>query len=88
MSSISVSEFRTHCFALLQSVERTRSTIRITRYGKPLAEIHPPPKDAAEIERLRAEREARDLELLNKLADQMNAEVEDTMLYDARRLRS
>jgi hypothetical protein len=67
---------------MLQSVERTRSPIRITRYGKPLAEIHPPPKDAAEIERLRAERKARDIALFNKYADEMNAEAEDLRFYD------
>jgi antitoxin (DNA-binding transcriptional repressor) of toxin-antitoxin stability system len=83
VSPIPVSYLRAHCFALLQSVERTGSTIRITRYGKPLAEIHPPPKDATEIERLRAERSARDLELLNKHADEMNAEAEeDLRFYD------
>ena len=43
MIEVTISEFRSKCCALVEQVRRTRQPIRITRYGKPLAEIVPPP---------------------------------------------
>jgi len=51
--------------------------------GKSLAEIHPVPVNAAEEERLRAERDARDLEIINRNAAQLNADAEDGLCYQA-----
>ena len=42
MIEVTISEFRAKCCALLEQVRRTRQPIRITRYGKPIAEIIPP----------------------------------------------
>jgi len=42
MTEISISEFKAKCLALLEQVRRTRQPIRITRHGKPVAEIIPP----------------------------------------------
>ncbi len=42
MIEVTISEFRAKCCALLERVRRTRRPIRITRYGKPIAEIVPP----------------------------------------------
>jgi prevent-host-death family protein len=55
-----MSEFRARCFALLRQVQKTKKPIRITRLGRPVAEVVPtsPPfrsdwrgsmKDHAEI---------------------------------------
>lgn len=42
MIEVSISEFRAKCCALVERVRRTRQPIRITRNGKPIAEIVPP----------------------------------------------
>jgi len=39
---IGISEFRRKCFALLKRVSKTKSTLRVTRRGKPLADVVPP----------------------------------------------
>lgn len=41
MIEVTISVFRAKCCALLEQVRRTRQPIRITRHGKPLAEIIP-----------------------------------------------
>lgn len=41
MIEVTISEFRSKCCALIEHVHRTRQPIRITRYGKPIAEIIP-----------------------------------------------
>ncbi|MFI5094834.1 MAG: type II toxin-antitoxin system Phd/YefM family antitoxin [Candidatus Acidiferrales bacterium] len=42
MIEITISKFKARCCALIEQVRRTRQPIRITRYGKPIAEIIPP----------------------------------------------
>jgi len=42
MKEIAISEFRGKCFSILERVRKTRQPIRVTRFGKPLAEIVPP----------------------------------------------
>ncbi|HKN25012.1 MAG TPA: type II toxin-antitoxin system Phd/YefM family antitoxin [Candidatus Acidoferrum sp.] len=42
MVEIPISEFKAKCLALLEEVRRTRKPIRITRHGKPVAEVIPP----------------------------------------------
>jgi len=42
MIEVAISEFKAKCLALLEQVRRTRQPIRITRHGKPVAEIVPP----------------------------------------------
>ena len=41
MKEVTISEFKAHCFALIREVEKTGNPFRITRRGKPLAEIIP-----------------------------------------------
>jgi PHD/YefM family antitoxin component YafN of YafNO toxin-antitoxin module len=81
MRSVPISEFRANCYASIQCVVKTSAPICVSRYGKPLAEIHPPTKNVAEMKRLRAERNARELEILDKYANELNAEAEDCMFY-------
>lgn len=47
MVEVPISEFKAKCLALLEKVRRTRQPIRITRHGKPVAEVVPsePPVD-------------------------------------------
>jgi prevent-host-death family protein len=42
MKEVAISEFKAKCLALLEQVRRTRQPIRITRHGKPVAEVIPP----------------------------------------------
>jgi len=42
MIEVAISEFKAKCLALLEQVRRTRQPIRITRHGKPIAEVVPP----------------------------------------------
>jgi prevent-host-death family protein len=41
MREIAISEFKAKCLALLDEVEKTKQPLRITRHGKPIAEINP-----------------------------------------------
>jgi prevent-host-death family protein len=42
MDEISISKFKATCLAVLERVRRTGQPIRVTRFGKPVAEIVPP----------------------------------------------
>jgi prevent-host-death family protein len=41
MEEVAISEFKAKCLAILQKVEKTKQPIRITRHGKPVADIIP-----------------------------------------------
>jgi prevent-host-death family protein len=41
MDEIPISEFKAKCLALLEGVEKTKQPIRITRHGKPVADVVP-----------------------------------------------
>ena len=41
MEEVAISEFKAKCLALLEQVRKTKKPIRITRYGKPVAEVVP-----------------------------------------------
>jgi prevent-host-death family protein len=55
MKEINFSEFRVRCSAIFEQVRKTRQPIRVTRLGKPLAEIVPlsPTKNESGAKRLR-----------------------------------
>ncbi len=42
MEEIAISQFKAKCLALLEQVRKTKKPIRITRFGKPIAEVIPP----------------------------------------------
>ncbi len=42
MIEVSISEFKARCLALLEQVRTTHEPIRVTRHGKPVAEVVPP----------------------------------------------
>jgi prevent-host-death family protein len=41
MREIAISEFKAKCLALLEQVQKTKKPIRVTRFGKPIAEVVP-----------------------------------------------
>lgn len=42
MEEVSISEFKAKCLALLDQVNKTKKPLRITRHGRPVAEVVPP----------------------------------------------
>jgi prevent-host-death family protein len=42
MKEVAISEFKAKCLALMEQVRKTRQPIRVTRHGKPVAEVVPP----------------------------------------------
>jgi prevent-host-death family protein len=47
MQEIDISVFKAKCLSLLQQVSKTKEPIRVTRFGKPVADVVPP----AEVDR-------------------------------------
>lgn len=45
MESMAISKFKATCLATLERVRRTGRPLRITRFGKPVADILPPAPD-------------------------------------------
>ena len=41
MKEVAISEFKAKCLALLEQVQKTKKPIRVTRFGKPIAEVVP-----------------------------------------------
>lgn len=41
MATIAISKFKAQCTALVEQVRRTKKPLRITRFGKPVAELIP-----------------------------------------------
>lgn len=42
MEEIAISEFKAKCLAIMERVNKTKKPVRVTRFGKPVAEILPP----------------------------------------------
>ena len=42
MKEIAISVFKAKCLGILEEVRKTRKPIRVTRFGKPVAEVLPP----------------------------------------------
>jgi len=41
MQEVSISEFKAKCLSLLQEVSKTKQPIRVTRFGRPVADVVP-----------------------------------------------
>jgi len=41
MTDVPISEFKAKCLGLIEQVHKTRRPLRITRHGRPLAEVIP-----------------------------------------------
>ena len=42
MREIAISKFKATCLAVLEDVRKTGTPVRITRFGRPMAEVVPP----------------------------------------------
>jgi len=47
MREVPISVFKAKCLALLAEVQKTQKPLRITRFGKPVAEVVPPTGQAS-----------------------------------------
>lgn len=47
MKEVAISEFKAKCLSLLDQVQKTKRPIRVTRFGKPVADVIPPVPEAA-----------------------------------------
>jgi prevent-host-death family protein len=54
MKQIAISKFKATCLAVLEDVRRTGKPIRVTRFGKPVADVVPPAEAARQPRRLGA----------------------------------
>jgi len=41
MKKVTISEFRTHLYAIVKRVQRTKRPVLVTRFGKPAIQIRP-----------------------------------------------
>jgi antitoxin (DNA-binding transcriptional repressor) of toxin-antitoxin stability system len=46
MEKMAISKFKATCLAVLERVRQTRQAVLVTRFGRPVAEIIPPPPPA------------------------------------------
>jgi prevent-host-death family protein len=42
MKEVAISEFKAKCLSILDEVQKTKKPIRVTRFGKAIAEVVPP----------------------------------------------
>ena len=42
LQEVAISEFKAKCLALLEQVRKTKKPLRVTRFGKPVADVLPP----------------------------------------------
>ncbi|MGA9389665.1 MAG: type II toxin-antitoxin system Phd/YefM family antitoxin [Candidatus Sulfotelmatobacter sp.] len=52
MKEIAISEFKAKCLGILEEVRKTRKPIRVTRFGKPVAEVVPPSPQKSAVRRV------------------------------------
>ena len=48
IQEVAISEFKAKCLSLLEEVSKTRTPLRVTRRGKPLADVIPASPEAEE----------------------------------------
>jgi prevent-host-death family protein len=47
MKEVAISEFKAKCLEIIEQVHKTQRPIRVTRFGRPVAEVVPPSPEAA-----------------------------------------
>ena len=85
IEEIAISKFKATCLAVLERVRRTGKPIRVTRFGKPVAEITPSaPREPAPREP--AERKlgtmAGEIEIIGDIVGPIGAFNEDETLFE------
>jgi prevent-host-death family protein len=52
MKEVAISVFKAKCLGILEEVRKTRKPIRVTRFGKPVAEVVPPTPAQGKVRQL------------------------------------
>lgn len=73
MQEVAISEFKAKCLALLEQVRKTKKPIRVTRFGKPVAEVVPPAPAAEQADWLGSMADAMEI-----LGDIVSPVIEET----------
>ncbi|MGH9688176.1 MAG: type II toxin-antitoxin system Phd/YefM family antitoxin [Candidatus Acidiferrales bacterium] len=47
VEEVAISEFKAKCLSLLDRVNKTKKPLRVTRRGKPIADVVPPAEESA-----------------------------------------
>ena len=73
MQEVAISEFKAKCLALLEQVYKTKKPIRVTRFGKPVADVVPPAPAAEQADWLGSLADTMDI-----VGDIISPVIEDT----------
>jgi prevent-host-death family protein len=46
MKEVAISKFKAECLEMIEQVHKTKQPIRVTRFGKPVADVVPPSPEA------------------------------------------
>jgi len=49
MTTVTATQFKAQCLGLMERVQRTRKPVLITKRGRIVAQLAPPPEDAGQI---------------------------------------
>ena len=77
MEEVAISEFKAKCLALLERVRKTKRPLRITRFGKPVAEVVPPSPDAGQSEWIGSMKDIMQIQgdIVSPVVDESNIEA-------------
>lgn len=80
MKEVAISEFKAKCLGLIDEVQKTKKPIRVTRFGKPVAEVVPPSPEARESDWIDSMRD--EIKVLGDIVSPASDEAEWEVLRD------
>jgi prevent-host-death family protein len=77
MEEVAISEFKAKCLAMLERVRQTKKPLRVTRFGKPVAEIVPPSPDAGQKQWIGAMKDTMEMmgDIVSPIIDEQDIEA-------------
>jgi prevent-host-death family protein len=80
MKEVAISEFKAKCLSMLEQVQKTKKPLLVTRFGKPIAQVSPPPAETANMEWFGSMKDS--IEILGDIISPANDENEWEVLRD------
>jgi prevent-host-death family protein len=80
MKEVAISEFKAKCLSLLEQVQKTKKPLLVTRFGKPIAQVAPPPAETANMKWFGSMKDS--IEILGDIISPANDEDEWEVLRD------
>jgi prevent-host-death family protein len=80
MKEVAISEFKAKCLGLLEQVQKTKKPIRVTRFGKPIAEVIPAVPDTERAKWIGSMKDA--IEIVGDIVAPANEESDWEVLHD------